>query len=91
MHSLTLYLLSDELLSTSVVYSQMVANARNRKDSCIRTTYEDIQDFLELDRCTIQRAVSKLIELGMVERINKVKYKVKLPNEPEETSSSESV
>jgi DNA-binding MarR family transcriptional regulator len=81
--SFNTYILAQERLNTSIIYSLFVRRCRALETDTIRMTGLELVEILGLDRGTVQRSIDRLLEIGTLQRVSgtKLQYKVKLPNE----------
>jgi hypothetical protein len=85
-----LYLLPNELLKTSVVYSIFVQRSRLFESTVVCMASSELTRITGIMRNSINQAVRRLIELGLLERVpsTKIYYKVKLLDENHTTTKN---
>ena len=75
------HILPEERLNTSVIYSLFVDRCCALETNTIRMSGLELVEILGVDRGTVQRAITRLLDLGKITRVNgtKLHYKVELP------------
>ena len=76
------HILPEERLNTSIIYSIFVDRCCALGTDMIRMSGVELVEILDVDRGTVQRAITRLLDLGKITRVNgtKLHYKVELPN-----------